>query len=825
MPNAAENPTISAPADYSNAEIIALFNALSRSQAVIEFDLDGTVLTANGNFLALFGYKLADVVGAHHRMFCSATTIGSDAYQAFWQHLRAGEFSSGEFLRVGADGRHVYIQASYNPVFDHDGKPVKIVKFASDITQAKMKSIEDDGKIAAISRSQAVIEFDMTGNVITANDNFLALMEYDLATIVGKHHRLFVDKLEVNGTAYRAFWANLARGEFNAGQYLRFGKDGKRVWINATYNPILDADGVPFKIVKFCSDTTAVKLLADETDARMEAVSASNCIMEMDGAGTIIGLNPRMAQALGQSAADLNGKSAQVLLFNPEQSLASQKERAEYAAIWGQLREGKSVSGDYRRRGVGDVEVWFAASFTPIMGLDGLLAKVVFIGSDVTDVTLARLEADGKLGAIDRAQAVIEFDLAGRVLAANSNFLTLMDYPLDEIVGRHHRIFVAPDYASSSQYTAFWDALGRGEFYSGEYKRIGKNGREVWIRATYNPIFDRYGNPVKVVKFANDVTASKLLNAEFEAKVAAIDLGQAVAEFDLDGNVLVANRNFLAAMGYTTREIVGHHHSLFCSKEYSQGIEYRDFWLKLGEGNLISGRFARIGKYDREVWLQATYNPIRDLNGNVIKVVKFAFDVTSEVLLEKRIAAKSREMAVSLTTLLASIADIAGNASSANAMAKDAVAVAQTGFGAIQKSIASIAAIQSSTTRVAEIVRIIGENANQSNLLAFNAAIEAARAGQHGVGFSVVAGEVRKLAERSSQAAREIATLIEESTSQVSSGSTVSQEAARSFEGVMESVRRTGLSVVEIESATELQRTSAADVARLIQELTGAASS
>jgi methyl-accepting chemotaxis protein len=825
MPNAAESVTTSIPIDHSNAEIIGLFNAISRSQAVIEFDLDGMVLSANGNFLALFGYKLSDVVGAHHRMFCSASTIASAAYLEFWQHLRAGEFSSGEFLRIGAGGRHVHIQASYNPVFDHDGKPVKIIKFASDITQAKMKSIEDDGKIAAISRSQAVIEFDMTGNVITANDNFLALMEYDLASIVGKHHRLFVDKLEVNGSAYRAFWAKLARGEFNAGEYLRFGKGGKQVWINATYNPIFDADGVPFKVVKFCSDTTAAKLLADETGTRMEAVSLSNCIMEMDGADNILALNPRMTQALGSGAADLIGKPAEVLFFNAEQSLASQKERAEYAEIWRQLREGQSVSGQYRRRRVNGGEVWFAASFTPIMGLDGLLCKVVFIGSDVTDAMLAQLEADGKLGAIDRAQAVIEFDLTGRVLTANSNFLALMDYQLDEIVGRHHRMFVAPEYASSSQYTAFWEALGRGEFYSGEYKRIGKNGREVWIRATYNPIFDRYGNPVKVVKFANDVTSSKLLNAEFEAKVAAIDLGQAVAEFDLDGNVLTANRNFLAAMGYTAREIVGHHHSLFCSKEYSQGIEYRDFWLKLGEGNLISGRFGRIGKYDREVWLQATYNPIRDLNGNVIKVVKFAFDVTSEVLLEKRIAAKSREMAGSLTTLLESIADIAGNASSANAMAKDAVAVAQIGFGAIQKSIASIAAIQSSTTRVAAIVRIIGENANQSNLLAFNAAIEAARAGQHGVGFSVVAGEVRKLAERSSQAAREIAALIEESTSQVSSGSMVSGEAARSFEGVMESVRRTGLSVVEIERATELQRISADEVARLIQELTGAASS
>ena len=179
--------------------------------------------------------------------------------------------------------------------------------------------------------------------------------------------------------------------------------------------------------------------------------------------------------------------------------------------------------------------------------------------------TLAATEAKSLLEAINRSQAVIEFDLCGVVIHANDNFLTLMGYRLEEVVGVHHRTFVEPAEAGSAGYRDFWDRLARGQFDSGEYKRIGKNGREVWIQATYNPILGPDGMPTKVVKFAIDVTGDKVRNAEFAAKVAAVDLGQAVIEFGLDGRILTANRNFLAATGYTLNEIQGQHHSLFCT--------------------------------------------------------------------------------------------------------------------------------------------------------------------------------------------------------------------------------------------------------------------
>lgn len=789
--------------------------AIDKTQAVIEFDTAGRILAANDNFLNAMGYRLQEIVGQHHRQFCEKNYAESEEYSNFWKDLAAGEFKSGEFMRLNRHGRPVWLQATYTPILGVNGKPVKVVKFASDITAAKTKAIEDDGKVNAMNRSQGIIEFDLGGHILHANENFLSLTGYSLSDIVGQHHSMFVDKEEASSGAYRAFWRKLGQGEYDSGEYLRVGNHGKRIWIQASYNPILDLEGNPVKVIKFCSDITQSKLHAIETQARMDSVSNTSCILQFNAEGKILNSNELMQKSLGYSQADLADKSESFLMFDEERN------DSNHFKIWNDLREGKNLAGEFRYKGVGGKEIWLSGTRSPVIGLDGQLIKVVLMLQDITESKLSRLDAEGKLGAIDRSQAVIEFDMQGKVLAANNNFLKLMEYSAEEITGRHHRMFVDAAYAATPQYQAFWESLGRGQFESGEYKRVAKGGREVWIQATYNPIYDPRGNLVKVVKFASDVTHSKLKNSEFEAKVEAINLGQAVIEFDLDGHVLNANRNFLNAMGYTSREIQGQHHSIFCTLEYTQSEEYRDFWLKLNEGKFVSGRFHRVGKFNRDVWIQATYNPILDLNGNVVKVVKYAYDVTKEVMLEQGINKKSGEMRERVSKLVESITDISGNSAAATQLAEKGVEAAHQGSRELKRSIAAIHAIQNSSSKVSEIVRVIGDIANQTNLLAFNAAIEAARAGQHGVGFSVVAAEVRKLAESSSSAAREIATLIEESVAQVEEGVEVSQNAAQSFEGILSSVTETGESVKQITSSAEQQRDLAIAVNRLIEELTG----
>lgn len=219
-------------------------------------------------------------------------------------------------------------------------------------------------------------------------------------------------------------------------------------------------------------------------------------------------------------------------------------------------------------------------------------------------------ETNGWIQAINKVQAIIEFDLEGNIINANENFLLTLGYELDEIQGRHHRIFCEEDHVNSKEYKKFWEKLRRGEFDSGEYKRITKSGKEVWIHASYNPICDENGNPYKVVKFATDITKAKLKSAEYESKLNAISKAQAVIEFNLDGTVISANKNFLSTLGYEEGEIEGRHHRIFCEPEYTASPEYAQFWERLRSGEFFSDRFMRLSKCGKPIWIQATYNPI-----------------------------------------------------------------------------------------------------------------------------------------------------------------------------------------------------------------------
>lgn len=218
-------------------DLQAINTALNRVQAVIEFELDGTILHANDNFLRVVGYTLAEVQGKHHAIFCDPEYVKTDEYSNFWAKLGRGEFDQGEYKRRARDGREVWINASYNPILDADGKPYKVIKFATDITALKKRNVEYEGKVSAIGKAQAVIEFDMQGNVLEANANFLAVMDYDLSDIQGEHHRMFCEPEYASSAEYKKFWQKLNRGEFDAGRYKRLGNHGKVVWIRPPTTP------------------------------------------------------------------------------------------------------------------------------------------------------------------------------------------------------------------------------------------------------------------------------------------------------------------------------------------------------------------------------------------------------------------------------------------------------------------------------------------------------------------------------------------------------------------------------------------------------------
>jgi len=264
-----------------NADALA---ALGRSQAIIEFEPDGTISSANENFLSVMGYEATDVVGRHHSMFLEPEYAGSAEYADFWSRLTTGQFQKARFKRLGKGGREVWIEASYNPLIGSDGKVYRIIKVASDVTERHQESADARGQIGAISRSQAVIEFELDGTILTANENFCRALGYRLDEIRGQHHRIFLKPEEASGSQYQEFWRKLRAGEYWSGEYKRIGKGGREVWIQASYNPILDASGRPYKVVKYATDITARKAAVNELSHALEMLARGNLNCSIGGA-------------------------------------------------------------------------------------------------------------------------------------------------------------------------------------------------------------------------------------------------------------------------------------------------------------------------------------------------------------------------------------------------------------------------------------------------------------------------------------------------------------------------------------------------------------
>jgi methyl-accepting chemotaxis protein len=521
---------------------------------------------------------------------------------------------------------------------------------------------------AAIKKSQAVIEFSADGTILGANPNFLSALGYTLEEIVGKNHSMFVTPEMKSSAEYRAFWNNLNRGEYQAGEFKRLGKGGKEVWIQGSYNPILGNDGKPLKIVKFAMDTTAVKTRS------------------MDDAG--------------------------------------------------------------------------------------------------------------KIAAISRSQAVIEFKLDGTIVTANDLFLNVMGYNLAEIEGKHHSMFVDSATRDGAAYREFWASLNRGEYQAAEYKRIGKNGKEVWILATYNPILDETGRPIKVVKFASDVTDQKLRTANFSGQIEAIGKSQAVIEFSMDGIVLSANENFLGVLGYALSEIQGKHHSMFVVPSERDGADYREFWAALKRGNYQAAEYQRIGKGGKQVWIQASYNPILDLNGRPYKVVKYATDTTAQVIARmksERVRAMMESVAAGAEELNASVREIS------EAMMKSKT-TAMSAVGKVELADDQAQRLSTAAQAMSGIVELIGNITGQINLLALNATIESARAGEAGRGFAVVASEVKNLANQAKQATDKIA-------SEIGSLNGISSDVVDALSAIKQEIQNVSEYVTATAAAVEEQST------------------
>ena len=449
-------------------------------------------------------------------------------------------------------------------------------------------------------------------------------------------------------------------------------------------------------------------------------------------------------------------------------------------------------------------------------------------------------DSQALLDAIGASQGLIQFELDGTIITANENFLKVVGYALSEVQGKHHSLFADPEFAKSAEYREFWANLRAGRFQAGEFPRVNKKGETIWLQAAYNPVRDGSGKVIKVVKNAIDITAQKLAALDSMATLDGIGTSQGIIEFDMDGTIRNANRNFLNVVGYQLPEVQGRHHSMFASPEFAKSREYAAFWDNLRAGNFQAGKFPRANKQGKIVWIQAAYNPVLGLDGKPYKVVKNAVDITASMEAQQTLAADLEHVADTVssaaTELLSTSQSMASSAEETNAQAQAVAASAEElsssikeissqtqrtnasverAVDAAKQSNMRVATLQRKAEDIGNIISVISEIASQTNLLALNATIEAARAGEAGKGFAVVANEVKSLSTQTAKATEEISSEIRQIQAET-------KDAVSAIAGIIELVNEIAQMAAAIASAVEEQNAATNEVSQNIANVTEA---
>lgn len=694
-------------------------------------------------------------------------------------------------------------------------------------------------RLAAFETLQAVISYSTDGTILSVNDKFLSIVGYTTAEVVGHHHDLFVDASQLTTAAHRQFWADISAGKAVSGEFRRFAKDGSERWVQSTCTVVPGAKGKPGKVIEIVTDLTAARAIAAEMaelKVRAEITNMTSIVSESDLKGDILNINEKFCEVSQYTREELIGKPHNTTR-HPDMP------KDVFKQLWATIGKGKPFRGIIKNRKKDGNPYYVDAVIAPVLGANGKPVKYIGVRYDITAAEIERQNAKGVLDMINTAYAFIEFDTSGNVLQANQNFLSAFGFRMEEIQGKHHRTFVAADYAGTQEYRNFWQDLNNGITKSETFRRITKDGKDIYIQAVYAPVKDEMGRIFKVVQIATDVTAAKVETINNERQLAEANRNQAVIEFDASGTILEANENFLNCLGYRLDEIKGKHHRMFVDPAFVASADYMRFWADLNAGKFQTAEYMRIGKGGKEVWIQATYNPRFDATGKVNKVIKFASDITARKQAEaslKRtldtvsmnaqslgsaseelsavaqqmssnseetaaqsnvVASASEQVSKNVATVATSAEEMSASVREIAKNANDAARVATTAVKVAEDTNQTIAKLGQSSIEIGKVIKVITSIAQQTNLLALNATIEAARAGEAGKGFAVVANEVKELAKQTAAATEDISAKIEAIQSDTKGAVTAIADIAKII-GQINDISSTIASAVEEQSAT-----------------------
>ncbi|EAY28759.1 PAS domain S-box protein [Microscilla marina] len=528
-------------------------------------------------------------------------------------------------------------------------------------TQEEMKKSQAEltGQMTAINTTLATAEFDMQGTILNANNLFLEMFGYSIYDIKDSHHSIFVDPKEVEKSRYKKFWLELQEGLPQTEEFKRITKDGREIWLNASYTPVKDVKGRPYKVIELAIDITEQKQLSMDFKGELEAINKTNAVVEYDTEGYILNANNIFLQLMGYRLNEIKGKHHSVLVDTKDPATV------QYMQDWKKLARGKSLTGEFQYINKSGEKVWVRSSYNPILDLNGQPYKIQNFAQDINDVKTYETELKenasilqkqkteleqnqlaltGQITAINTALATAEFDMEGNILEVNNIFLDALKYNVYELKEHKDILLLEEGAEDMATYKKFWSELRRGIPQIGEFKRVAKDGKAVWLNATFTPVKDITGVPYKVIQLATVITQQKVQNMDYEGQMSAINKSNLVIEFDMKGYILHANQRFLDLMQYKLIELVNKNHNIFVDDFTKTSDDYKTLWEKLFNGEYVSGRFRRVKKDGTEIWFSGTYNPIFDLNGEPYKIVKFAQDITEVKYFEVKARQNTRKL-------------------------------------------------------------------------------------------------------------------------------------------------------------------------------------